>query len=461
MRTGDTIVAIASPAGRSARGLIRLSGPGVGGVMAEAFESVPPVGASRGRFRLLPQSLPVLVTRYASPRSYTGEDGAEILLPGNPYLLERVLTRLLSLPGVRLAEPGEFTARAYLAGKLSLDQAEGVAATIAAASEEQLQGAGELLSGSTGAAYRAWADELATLLALVEAGIDFTDQEDVVPIRPGELKRRLGALDDAIGAFIGSSRGGEARTALPRVVLAGEPNAGKSTLFNALLGRRRAVVSPVAGTTRDVLEEPLDLAGALPGAGAVLLVDVAGLDAEASFQRDAEGSPTKPRVHLDMQRRAREAVTDADAVVHCDPSGRFPGLPVPADATVIRVRTKADLPHARDDGGAPSGIAALPVCALDGWNVPVLRRAIADAACGSRAGGVASVLPRHRRALNQTGVALREGIERIGDGGGALRDPAAVADALRAALDALGELTGRISPDDVIGRVFATFCVGK
>lgn len=458
MRTGDTIVAIASPAGRSARGLIRLSGPGLGGVMAEAFGSMPPVGASEGRLRLSPHSLPVLVTRYASPRSYTGEDGAEILLPGNPFLLERVLARLLSLPGVRLAEPGEFTARAYLAGKLSLDQAEGVAATIAAASEEQLRAAGELLAGSTGAAYRAWADDLATLLALVEAGIDFTDQEDVVPIPPRELRRRLGTLDEAIRAFVGSSRGGEARTALPRVVLAGEPNAGKSTLFNALLGRRRAVVSPAAGTTRDALEEPLDLSGALPGAGTVLLVDVAGFDADAE---SAAADSTEPRIHLDMQRRAREAVTNADAVVHCDPSGKFPALSVPADTTVIRVRTKADLPHAHDDRGAAPGIAALPVCALDGWNLPVLRRAIADAACGSRSGGVAAILPRHRRALAETRVALRAGIERTGDDAGALSDPAAVADALRAALDALGELTGRISPDDVIGRVFATFCVGK
>ncbi len=448
MRTGDTIAAIASPAGRSARGVIRLSGPGAADVLKQVLVREAPSGASVGCLRIAAVSLPVLVVRYDSPRSYTGEDAAEILLPGNPLLLERSLARLVSIEGVRPAEPGEFTARAYLAGKLTLDQAEGVAATIAAANDDQLRAAGALLSGSTGAAYRAWSEELATLLALVEAGIDFTDQEDVVPIAPEALRARLAALDAAIGTQVGSSRAGEARAALPRVVLAGEPNAGKSTLFNALLGRRRAVVSPVAGTTRDALEEPLDLAGALPGAGTVLVIDLAGLDA---------GDDGPAGVHADAQGRARDAIARADAVIHCDPTGRFPPLPVAPGAPVIRVRTKADLPH----GGGSARIAALAVCALDGWNLPVLRRAIADAACTAGDAGVAAILPRHRRALAYARAGLAGAIERMAGDSRALSEPAAVADALRGAMDALGELTGRVTPDDVIGRIFATFCVGK
>ncbi len=456
MRTGDTIVAIASPPGRAARGVIRASGPGVPALLTEVLEGDPPVGASAARFRLPPRSFAVLVARYAAPRSYTGEDAAELLLPGNPALLERVLARLVAFEGgggVRLAEPGEFTARAYLAGKLTLDQAEGVAATISAESDEQLRGARALLEGSSGAAYRAWAEEVATLAALVEAGIDFTDQEDVVPIAPADLQRRLRGVQSSIEACLGP-RTGEVRESEPRVVLAGEPNAGKSTLFNALLGRRRAVVSPLAGTTRDVLQEPLDLAGVLPGAGRVLLVDVAGVrDGDAGT---GSGSEPDAAIAAEADARARAAIREADAVIHCDPSGRFPPLGVGARTTVIRVRTKADLPEPAGASGE-----SLAVCALDGWNLPVLRRALADAAWGGAFDSAAAVLPRHRRALVQALEAMCQAHARADGDERALGDPAAVADALRGALDALGELTGRISPDDVIGRVFATFCVGK
>jgi tRNA modification GTPase len=438
MHTGDTIAAIASPPGRSTRGIVRLSGPATREVLATVLAGPPrPFDrlCFRGRLRLGQALLPVLVATYRAPDSYTAEDSAEILLPGNPTLLQRIMDALLSITSVRLATPGEFTARAYLNNRLTLDQAEAVAATIAAESDSQLAAARSLLQGRTGRSYREWADEIATLLALVEAGIDFTDQEDVVAISAEDLRLRITRLLERMNALSGTGNASAVRTDLPRVVLAGEPNAGKSTLFNALLGTTRAVVSDVAGTTRDVLEERLDLSRDLPGAGTVAIIDIAGLDEDA--------------VGLDRQAQAAaaDAIAAADVVLHCDPTGAFPSLNARAGTPVLRIRTKADLMVVSE--GEPGSIR---VCALDRWNLPALRRAIAEAATGGR-GGDSQVIPRHQRALAQAQAALRESL--------ATGQPETIAASLRAALDAMGELVGRISPDDVIGRIFATFCVGK
>jgi tRNA modification GTPase len=426
--------------------MIRLSGAATREVLASVLSGVPrPFDRACFASRLrpgsplgLPLRLPVLVCTYRAPASYTGEDSAEILMPGNPDLIARVLELLTAHEGVRPAGPGEFSARAYLNDKLTLEQADGVAAVIAAQTREQLAAAAALMAGRT--PYRAWAEELATLLALVEAGIDFTDQEDVVPIAPAALAARLRRLAAAMEDLLGGAGAREASGSLPRAVLAGAPNAGKSTLFNALLGRDRAVVSPVAGTTRDALEEELDLSVELPGGGSVLLVDLAGLE-----------SAVAGAAAVMAQAAACEAIAGAQVVVHCDPTGRFE--PLGTVKPVIRVRTKADLP------GSPDGGGAISVCALDGWNLAVLRRAIADAACVD--GGASAVLPRHRRAVETTRAALRSALGAFGAEDRRLADPELVAGALRLGLDALGELVGRVSPDDVIGRIFATFCVGK
>ncbi|MBY0263002.1 MAG: 50S ribosome-binding GTPase, partial [Phycisphaerales bacterium] len=273
---GTDIAALATGPGRSPLALIRLSGPGVRNLCERVFE-VTPDGPGRvlaTRFWLATGlGVPCWLLRFDGPRTYTGEDSAEIVLPGGPPLLERVITRLLQEDGVREAGPGEFSARAFLNGRLSLAQAEGVAATIAARTDEQLLAAADLMSGRSGERARAWADQAAGLLALVEAGIDFTDQEDVVPIAPAALRERLGMLATKIEAGLGSVAGAEAPQGLPEVVLAGQ-----STLFNALLGRRRAVVSDVPGTTRDALVEELDLSRLAAGGPTVSLVDLAGLD---------------------------------------------------------------------------------------------------------------------------------------------------------------------------------------
>lgn len=451
MTVSEAILALATPPGCSPRAIVRLSGSGVLELLRQWTKAsdrpLPPV-TRRGVFTVVGRvsglPLPLVVATFPGPRSFTGEDVAELLLPGNPHLLQRVIDELLALaPGcglaMRRANPGEFSARAFLNDRMSLEQAEGVAALIAAENDDEMDAARRVLRGERGDQYRALADEAATLLALVEAGIDFTDQEDVVAIAPADLRHRLVALVRAIESIVGAAGGEEADRALPRVVLAGRPNAGKSTLFNALLGRARAAVSPIAGTTRDVLEEELTL-----GEAGVLLCDCAGIEEAKAFGVIAEA----------MQARTRDAVTNSDVVLWCDPSGRFEPRELPQTrARIIRVRTKADLAHAGQRGGD-----AIEVSALDGFNLAALRRAIADQAWGGSR--TARALPaRHRRALAVAASGFSRAVEAAA--GDRLHNPEVVASQLRGGLNAMGELTGRMTPDDVLGRVFATFCVGK
>jgi tRNA modification GTPase len=487
----DTIVALASGWGVSAQALIRISGPSVRAIERELFEQQPqrepaldglPVAmtsatAHRRVFRLREAGagLPCDLVRWTGPRSFTGEDTLEMVIPGGPALIERVLARLTAWSGagvIREAGPGEFSARALLAGKLSMQQAEGIAATIAAGSERDLVAARRLLDGSLGDIHRAWADACAVTLALVEAGIDFTDQEDVVPIAPAELARRLDDLSSAIDAALSAAGGREHERGTPRVVLVGPPNAGKSTLFNRLLGCMRSVESEVAGATRDAIVEPLSLGprGADASDAAALLIDLAGLD---------EALGNRGIIDAQAQAIAHEEISRASVIVLCTPANAGPGSAQrtlhtirSGHARVLRVRTKADL-----GWGAGDSEPAIGVCALDGWNLGALRRAIADAILADRGqgplgasendSGLAAMIPRHRRmlsmALRHLHVARRAispdaaAIENLH----ALPSPELVAAELRLALDALGELIGRMSPDDIIGRVFATFCIGK
>jgi len=461
VRTGDTIVANAAAPGHAPRTVIRLSGPGSLTLLRadlEPPEPPPPNTIRPARLRLpaLPGSdqhagvrtLPVLLGAFAAQRSYTGEDVLELQCPAHPALVERI-EALCVARGARPSEPGEFTARAYLNDRLTLDQAEGVHALVGAASEAQLLAARRLAAGDVGDRWRALADRLSRALALVEAGIDFTDQEDVVPIAPAELARELEALVGALQAELGAS--GETERAEPRVVLAGVPNAGKSTLFNALRraanprSHDRAVASAEAGSTRDALVEPLDLSRLAPGSGVILWTDLPGLDA----------TPTTPGERA-AQHAAREALAHADVVIHCDPHGRFSPIPgTPEHAPTLRVRTKADLVHPHTEVEEPDSFS---VCAIDGYGLGALARAIADSAF-TRPGGVVSA--RARRAIDGALGELRGAREAIDPSAPALGTPELVAGAMRGALDRLGELAGRVTPDDVLARVFATFCVGK
>lgn len=392
--------------------------------------------------RLGKSELPALCIVSFGRRSFTGEDSVELLVPGQPHLAHRIMGALLAAPGVRHAEPGEFTARAFLNGRMTVDEAEAVGALVGARNAEELAAAHRLRSGEPGREALRWLDEAANLLALVESGVDFTDQEDVVPISAAALRARLEALAQRLSAALGPRRVREASAPAPRVALVGAPNAGKSTLFNALLGRARAVTSDEPGTTRDALEEPLDLSSEAPGAGVVTLVDLAGLD-EALLSRGAADS--------ESQRLAQSAIECCDVALLCDPTGRFElANRAPNGAAVIRLRTKADLPRADSEG------PALDVCGLDGRGLGALRRAIVDYAFASDARGAseAALVPRRRAALERALLAVEAA--QNPSGGAEI-----TAQSLREAVDALGELAGRVHPDDIIGRIFATFCIGK
>lgn len=442
----DTIVAVSSPPGRSSRGLIRMSGPGTRSIITRLTGAdLAPRMLTVSRLRIGAHCFRILVSLFTAPRSYTGQDLAEIQLPGNPALLDRVLHAITAL-GARGAEPGEFTFRAYLAGKLDLTQAEGIAATIAATSDSQLQAAALLREGKLGQYATQLVDALGTQLALVEAGIDFTDQDDVVPIPPGRLDANLAAIAAKLDDLLSHSRSWGAIEALPRVVLVGDPSTGKSTLFNALLGRQRAVISEQPGTTRDLLAEPLTLQSENGQAVEVMLIDIAGLD--------------EPRNYIDeqMQLAAQNAIRSADLILSIAARG-----PLPAGVPVIELITKCD-DDTDDARGSP--LPALRISAHTGRNLDVLRSLIAQR-LGERAVSVAADMlalqPRHESALRTALSDISAARELLASQreNHAISHVELVAGALRSALDQLAGLGGTLTPDDVIGRVFATFCVGK
>jgi tRNA modification GTPase len=448
------IVAVASAPGPAARGIVRASGAGcMMGVQALLEPGCAPGVAARGvHVGRLAAPLPpiaVLVIVMPGPASATGEDCVEIHAPGNPVLLERIVDALVAAGegAIRRAAPGEFSARAVLSGRMPVAEAERVAAAIAAETDAQLEAAAALRANAAGQRAAALADDLALALALVEAGIDFTDQEDVQAIAPAELERRLVTMRAALQAMLARAGGAEQARRAARVVLAGPPNAGKSSLFNALLGRARTVEASERGTTRDAIEEALEVA---PGVE-VLLVDAPGLD-EATAAID-----------LLMQARARTAIERADVVLACGAGDSAP-LHLPIFPTVIRIATKLD-----DGQVAPAG--AIATSARTGRGLHDLRAAIANAVTALRGHRQAeeSALGNAQAALLHEAVnALDEAIATVREGSGPdaaapaqLAHPELVAASLRTALDRLGEVAGAIPPDDVLGRLFSSFCIGK
>lgn len=449
MTFADTIVACATGLAPGARAVVRMSGPEAAWFASERLGLPSRARFAGGRRLVLKEvQFPVLVIFAPGPRSYTGEDTLEMLLPGGPALVRRVVDELCARPGVRHAEPGEFSARAYLNGRLTLEQAEGVSGVIAASSRSMLDAARDAMSGAAGARYAAWAEEIASILALVEAGIDFSDQEDVVAIAPDELRRRVRALTaEMLARAGGPSEQGSARV---RVALAGRPSAGKSTLFNALLGRARCVVSASPGTTRDAVVEPLTLHDDPRGPITVDLADLAGVD----------GASPVGEIDAAAQSRARAEIQRAQIVLMCrapeiadDGVEVLDGVGVPSDR-IVEIRTKADRP-------GPVWAGAIGVCAIDGRGLDTLRRVLAErawarAASVASGGAAGACLPRHRAAISAAlkHLSALESLE--GETHAEL-----VADTLRAALDELGELTGRVERDVILGRVFASFCIGK
>jgi tRNA modification GTPase len=476
MPAADTIVAVSSSPGRSPRALIRVSGPAaraaLDSILASPYHLASTAssgGLAFSRLRPPLPDLPITLACFSGPRSYTGDDLIEIQCPGHPGLLERLLHALTQQAATRLAQPGEFTFRAFTAGKLDLTQAEGVAATIAATSSAQLHAAHALRDGQLGRLAAALSEHLATHLALVEAGIDFTDQEDVTPITPAALDAALQWTDARLDDLLRNSQRFANLAAPPRVVLVGPPSVGKSTLFNALLGRPRALTSPTPGTTRDALEESLTLTTPAGLPLDILLIDLPGLD-----------SPHAALDH-DIQQHAHHVIATADLILQLQVSGdRSPVSAHPQSAirdqpSSLHIRTQSDLPSLQAEGFSP-GCSPPPtpapphfdlaVSAHTGHHLDALRRLIAQklaAQAHTTTGEALALQPRHEAALRAAAAALADARALLAPHVSESRLPGLelLAAALRAALDHLTALTGRLTPDDILGRIFASFCIGK
>lgn len=427
------IFALATGAGRSAVAVMRLSGVGSGELVVALAGHLP--APRRASLRLLRHAgVPLdraLVLWFPGPASYTGEDSAELHLHGGPAVIAAVAEALVVL-GARPAEPGEFTRRAFLHGQMDLTAAEGIADLISAETEAQRRQALRQADGALAQQHDEWAKKLTRLLARQEAFIEF-EEEDL----PGDLDAQVASdavrLRDEMEHFlVEGGRGEKLREGLSIAIL-GAPNAGKSSLLNALAGREAAIVSARAGTTRDVVEVRMILAG-VP----VTLADTAGLR-DAADEIEAEG--VRRALARAEQADLRLLVFAADA----EPDAATLAL---RGADALMVLNKADLP-----GGGPPG--ALAVSARSGAGLDALRQRLEEAAA-ARAGlsdGAVLTRPRHR-------AALREAVEELA------RLPHADlpelrAEALRRALRALSRLTGRVDVEQVLDAVFGEFCIGK
>lgn len=433
----DTIFALATPPGRGAIAVIRISGPDT----ARTLEALG-VGRLKPRRAMLRDLAhggdyidQGLVLWFPAPASYTGEDCAELQLHGGRAVVEAASRALLAL-GLRPADPGEFTQRAFQNGRMDLAQAEAVADLIDAETQGQARQALGQLGGALSHVYAGFRADLLRALALVEAEIDFPDEET-----PDNLARSAGPILDGLiarlEAALADARRGERVRDGYRIVLIGETNAGKSSLFNALVAREAAIVTPIAGTTRDVLDAELVIGGY-----AVTLSDTAGL-------RDSDDP-----VEAEGVRRARARAEAADLRLWVRAPGDAPGVAADyAWADDLVVLTKADL------GEAPqvAGHETLSLSTSTGQGLDRLHDWIAARLARDLSGAdfPAVTQERHRRRLQEALTALSAARALLD------RAPEMAGDDLRRANDALARVTGEIGVEEILGEVFASFCIGK
>jgi len=439
MSARDTIFALASGAGRGAIAVLRISGPDSAAILARLAGRLPSPRVASLRRLQDPDGAgtldEALVLWFPGPGSYTGEDSAELHLHGGPAVIAAVGGALAAL-GARPAEHGEFTRRAFLNGRMDLTAAEGIADLIAAETEAQRRQALRQADGALARLYGGWAERLTRLLAHQEAAIEFAD--DDLPTDLGDRARRgAGTLRAEIAAHLADGGRGERLREGVLVAIVGAPNAGKSSLLNALAGREAAIVSARAGTTRDVVEVRLVLAG-VP----VTLADTAGLR-EAADEIEQEGI-----------RRARRRAEEADLVLAVFAADAPPDAGTLAWVTpgALVLANKLDLAAAP---AAIGGVAPLAVSALTGAGLDRLRARLEAEASRLAGAGDAALLtrPRHRAALSEAADWLAEAE--------AAPLPEVSSEALRAALRALGRLTGRVDVEAVLDVVFRDFCIGK
>ncbi|MCE5281629.1 MAG: tRNA uridine-5-carboxymethylaminomethyl(34) synthesis GTPase MnmE [Deltaproteobacteria bacterium] len=459
MSLRDTIAAIATPPGVGGIGVIRISGPEAEGIALRLFRPSSPLEGlvshrlHHGRI-VSPETGDVLdealVTLLKAPRSFTGEDTVELHCHGGPYVLRTVLEEILRL-GARLAERGEFTKRAFLNDRLDLAQAEAVLDLINARTREGLQAAVGGLEGRLSGRIDAIRGRVIDLLAGIEAAIDFTAEDGMEPPDGGTAP--LDALIDEIRTLAASYHRGKVLREGIGVVIAGRPNVGKSSLLNRLLGQRRAIVTPVPGTTRDFIEETVDIGG-IP----VRLTDTAGIrppgDAveEAGIELVWERIAGADIVLMLLDGSAELAEDDLQII------GQVREKPL------LAVINKRDLPERLDVGRLkgllpPSVPPVIRISAKYGEGLESLEEAIRSLALATPSEGDEVTIShlRHRVALE----AAAEHLQLARDG---MRDgipPELTAIDLRGALEALGEITGRTTTEDILASIFANFCVGK
>ena len=441
----QTIFALSSGRPPSAIAVVRVSGPQAGAALRTLAGRMP---APRLATRVLlrdGEGQPVddaIVLWFPGPASATGEDVAEFHVHGGRAVLASLVACLSGIEHVRAAEPGEFTRRAFENGKLDLTEAEGLDDLIHADTDRQRRQALRQLRGLLGDKARDWREQIIEAQALLEAGIDFSDEGDVPAelIRPARAKIRalLAEIDDVLGAQGRSERLREGLV----VAIAGPPNVGKSTLMNQLARREVAIVSPHAGTTRDVIEVQLDLDG-YP----VTVIDTAGL------------RETNDPVEQEGVRRARARAAEADLVLWLTDAEHGTGGAQGA-ALVWRVRNKIDL-EGSGDAAAASGrggtATELRISASRGDGIPELIAALVSFAEGYFGSGASGLITRtrQRELLRATAASLRRSLEMLEKG------EEFAAEDLRAAAYSLGRLLGRVDVEDVLGVIFSSFCIGK
>ena len=455
----DTIAAVATPPGRGGVGVLRVSGPQAAAILRRLVPDWPadhPTHLLRlSSLRDLDGALvdEALAVIMRGPRSYTGEDVVELQCHGGPIILRRLLDAALGA-GARMANPGEFTQRAFLHGRLDLTQAEAVADLVQATSERAHKLALEHLRGQLGTLVRQQRELLFEAATLIEAALDFSHEEHVYQIERDEVRQRLTLVQGELEALLATFDQGRRQREGVRVVVTGPTNAGKSTLFNALHGTARAIVTPIAGTTRDFLEEELLLGGAT-----LRLVDTAGL------------RQTEDHVEALGIERSHEQVRAADVILRVvdaslplsDAEREQLAADQASDRPVIVVLNKQDLPSGlspQDHALLASSPRVLSAAlgAQPAQGVEALRAQLGQVAQElTLSEGVLISRARHREAVQQAHEAIVRALSALD----AQREHELIALDVREALDALGGLVGHVSTDDILHRIFAQFCVGK
>ncbi len=442
----DTIVAVSSPPGSSARGIVRISGPRAWAIALDGFNPAEPWSPPRspearaGDLKVagLRPLLPARLALWPGPRTYTGQDLAEVHMVGAPPLLNLYLVHCLAR-GARAAEPGEFTLRAFLSGRIDLTRAEAVLGVIEAESPARLDAALEQLAGGLSRPLVALRDRLLDLLAHLEADLDFADEPDVDPIARAALAFELNEAAAQIATLARQLDERDRPEGYPRVVLVGPPNAGKSRLFNALTGGDRAIVSPQAGTTRDYLTALCNYDGLT-----VELVDTAGIE------------PAADAVAVMAQSHQARQAERAELRLDCWPAAWGP-RPDPhddrANGPTLLVATRCDEP------GGPLPPREIATSAATGDGLDVLHAAIAQALRSARSESNAptGTAARCRGSLLLAEAALRSASEALLASDG----DELVAFDVRLAAEELGKVVGAVVTDDILDRIFRRFCIGK